>query len=87
METGVPLQAFRVFTGEWVWVGIDHQHQAGSAPSETSVQSVCRWWVWMGIDCHHQTGDTAREGGGIVFRTLCVAGLAFFGQSKPATDQ
>ena len=41
----------------------------------------------MGIDCHRRTGDTAREGGGRVFRTLCVAGSAFFSQSKPATDQ
>ena len=38
METGVPLEAFRVFTGEWVWVGKDHQRQAGGTPRETDVQ-------------------------------------------------
>ena len=38
MVTGVPLQAFKVFTGEWMWVGIDHQHQAGGTPRETGVQ-------------------------------------------------
>ena len=36
METGI--QAFKVVTGEWVWVGIDRHHQAGGTPRETGAQ-------------------------------------------------
>ena len=55
METG--LQAFKVVTGEWVWVGIDRHHQAGGTPRETGVQVFTGEWVLVGIDRTYTHGD------------------------------
>ena len=52
---GVVGIVFKVFIGEWMWVGIDHQHQAGGTARQTGVQVFKGEWVWVGIDCCNQT--------------------------------
>ena len=71
---------FKVFTGEWVLVGIDRQ--TGHTPMETGVplqafRVFTGEWVWVGIDHQHQAGGIPSETGGQVFKVSAGGGCGW----------